>query len=62
MKQLTVKVGQATLTRFLSALLKPLGHQAVKPKSLLDLYLHEYESFDEYKRIQTFHNRGPRDP
>lgn len=44
------------IKRFLNPCLKPFGHQVVESKGLCDYYLHEYQSYDDYRRIQVRHN------
>ena len=37
--------------------MKPLDYRIVRKNSLIDYYLHEYESYEQYREIQIHHNK-----
>jgi hypothetical protein len=37
--------------------LNSYGLDIVRKKELIDFYLHEYDSYEDYKRVQIFHNK-----
>ena len=41
----------------LNGMLRPLGYEIVNRKRLVDFYLHEYQSYEQYRDIQTYHNK-----
>ena len=43
------------MVRTANVVLKPLGHEI--RKNYPDVYLHRYESYEHYKRVQVFHNK-----
>lgn len=45
------------LGSLLNAVLHPLGYAIVNRKRLVDFYLHQYESYEQYREVQTHHNR-----
>lgn len=45
------------LIRINNAFVKPLGYSVVDDVRLVDYYLHEYSSYDEYKELQVYHNK-----
>ena len=51
-----MKINTAVKKAF-NSLLKPFGCEVVRSKDLIDFYLHEYSNYEEYKEIQTFHNK-----
>jgi hypothetical protein len=48
---------KSLLFRFINLLLGRLNLSLVKKKSLLDFYLYNYSSYEEYKNTQIFHNK-----
>ena len=48
---------RAFVKKILLKLLSPFGLAIVQKKSLIDFYLHEYNSYEEYRDIQIFHNK-----
>ena len=40
-----------------NGMLRPLGYEIVNRKRLVDFYLHEYESYEQYRELQTHHNK-----
>ena len=48
---------RGALRSLLNAMLHPLGYAIVNKKRLVDYYLHQYESYEQYRRVQTHHNR-----
>ena len=41
----------------LNGMLRPLGYEIVNRRRLVDFYLHEYESYEQYREVQTYHNK-----
>ena len=41
----------------LNSLLKRVGYKVVRDKELIEFYLHEYSSYEQYKKLQVFHNK-----
>ena len=41
----------------LKLLLKPFGFTLARESSLIDYILYEYDSYEHYKEIQTYHNK-----
>ena len=52
-----MKTIRKALRRSANGLLRPLGQVVVNRKRLVDYSLHSYESYEEYKAIQTAANR-----
>ena len=48
---------KSILKNLIRGILKPFNLTVVKRSSLVDFYLHEYKSYDEYKDIQIFYNK-----
>ena len=42
---------------FINNFLKFTSYKLVNKKSLLDFYLHEYKSYEEYARVQIYTNK-----
>lgn len=42
---------------FLRALLRPFGYDVVSELEKIDYIIHEYENYEEYRKIQIFHNK-----
>ena len=38
-------------------ILKPFGLIITREKNLIDYYLYDYKSYEEYRDIQIFHNK-----
>ncbi len=47
---------KSALKRFLNLSLSPVGYEITSSRGLTDYYLHEYESYEDYRDIQIFHN------
>lgn len=45
------------LVRMAKLFVKPFGYDIVKSKTLVDFYLHEYDSYEQYRDAQIFHNK-----
>lgn len=45
------------LITFLNIILNCFGYACIRKKDMQDFYLHEYKSYDDYKKIQIFHNK-----
>ena len=45
------------LKRIINAILRPLGYVCVRKIYVTDFYLHEYESYEQYREVQIFHNK-----
>lgn len=45
------------LSWLLNGMLRPFGYEIVNRKRLVDFYLHSYESYEQYRQIQTRHNK-----
>jgi hypothetical protein len=43
--------------RFANRLLTKAGYQLVRNEQMMDYCLHEYDSYQQYKEVQVFHNR-----
>ena len=48
---------KSILRDLIRGILKPFNLTVVKKSSLVDFYLHEYQSYEEYRDIQVFHNK-----
>jgi SAM-dependent methyltransferase len=40
-----------------NALLRPAGLQVVRTRDITDYYLHSYDSYEQYRDVQVFHNK-----
>ena len=38
-------------------LVELFGYTVVDERRLVDFYLHEYDSYDQYREVQIFHNK-----
>lgn len=52
-KTMIRRAGKAWLNR----MLKPVHHVCVHERALVDFYLHEYDSYEDYRAAQVFHNK-----
>ena len=52
-----VKNFEINIKKFITGILKPFNLTVVKKSSLVDFYLHEYKSYENYKDIQIFYNK-----
>ena len=50
----TLKAGLSSLA---NGILRPLGYEIVNRRRLVGFYLHEYESYEQYREVQTYHNK-----
>ena len=39
------------------AIVRPFGYDIVRQKAMVDFYLHEYDSYEEYRDVQIRHNK-----
>jgi hypothetical protein len=45
------------LKSIIKKILNSFGFDIVRKQSLVDFYLHKYDSYEQYKRVQIFHNK-----
>tara|TARA_A100001388_G_scaffold241708_1_gene198134 strand:+ start:98 stop:868 length:771 start_codon:yes stop_codon:yes gene_type:complete len=45
------------LKRFILLIIRIFDIEIQKEKKIIDFYLHEYSSYEEYKKLQVFHNK-----
>ena len=45
------------LRTLFNGMLRPFGYEVVNRKRLVDIYLHQYESYEQYRQVQTYHNK-----
>lgn len=49
-------VAKLSLIQLANPILKQFGFEIVRSKQLVDFYLHEYKSYEEYRDVQIKHN------
>lgn len=45
------------IVKLLNLVLKPVGYSVGRTREAADFYLHKYSSYEEYRDVQTFHNK-----
>lgn len=51
------KIILSPLKKLLDAALKPMGYICVRKRDITGYYLYEYETYEQYRDLQVFHNR-----